>query len=375
MTDVAGLVLGVAALWQTCVQIFDVVESGRRYGIDYELLRVKLEVERIRLFNWGEAIGLSDNVNRSDIGTAGPSRVFAASRPDVRLRKEDVNSTVTRLLGCIQHLFENSEQMQNTYGLRPATPLVETQNTTTIAGSSNQFVLGAVFRKSYESLKRNARDRQRNTTIARRTLWAIHDKKKFQAMVVEIRGFNDSLESLFPGSRNKIAEVMRVDLEASENIDELQLLQDATIDDHADISDVASARLEELGAPSTARTELLSERIDAFTLNDREEEDEEDVEDVEREGEDNNATATAVDPALTEAEKRVNEVEHFFRKKLAGALSLHVTGPHQYSARVTTHCYWGDQEPSRWWGDREKGFVTTTHAAFGKSTLHGVRLG
>ena len=103
MTDVAGLVLGVAALWQTCVQIFDVVESGRRYGIDYELLRVKLEVERIRLFNWGEAIGLSDNVNRSDIGTAGPSRVFAASRPDVRLRKEDVNSTVTRLLGCIQH--------------------------------------------------------------------------------------------------------------------------------------------------------------------------------------------------------------------------------------------------------------------------------
>ena len=375
MTDVAGLVLGVAALWQTCVQIFDVVESGRRYGMDYELLRVKLEVERIRLFNWGEAIGLSDIVNRSNISTAGPSRVSAASRPDVQLRKEDVNSTVMRLLGYIQHLFENSEQMQNTYGLRPATPRVEAQNTTTIAVSSNQFVLGAVFRKSYESLKRNARDRQRNTTMARRTLWAIHDKKKFQAMVVEIRGFNDSLESLFPGSRNKIAEIMRVDLEASENIDELQLLQDATIDDHADISDVASARLEELGAPSTARTELLSERIDAFALNDWEEEDEEDVEDKEGEGEDNKTTAIAVDPALTEAEKRVNEVEHIFKKKRAGALSLRVHGPDKYSARVTTHCYWGDQAPDRWWTDREMGFVATIHAAFGKSTLHGVGLG
>jgi hypothetical protein len=265
--------------------------------------------------------------------------------------------------------------MQNTYGLRPATPRVEAQNTTTIAVSSNQFVLGAVFRKSYESLKRNARDRQRNTTMARRTLWAIHDKKKFQAMVVEIRGFNDSLESLFPGSRNKIAEIMRVDLEASENIDELQLLQDATIDDHADISDVASARLEELGAPSTARTELLSERIDAFALNDWEEEDEEDVEDKEGEGEDNKTTATAVDPALTEAEKRVNEVEHIFKKKRAGALSLRVHGPDKYSARVTTHCYWGDQAPDRWWTDREMGFVATIHAAFGKSTLHGVGLG
>jgi len=282
---------------------------------------------------------------------------------------------VMRLLGYIQHLFENSEQMQNTYGLRPATPRVEAQNTTTIAVSSNQFVLGAVFRKSYESLKRNARDRQRNTTMARRTLWAIHDKKKFQAMVVEIRGFNDSLESLFPGSRNKIAEIMRVDLEASENIDELQLLQDATIDDHADISDVASARLEELGAPSTARTELLSERIDAFALNDWEEEDEEDVEDKEGEGEDNKTTATAVDPALTEAEKRVNEVEHIFKKKRAGALSLRVHGPDKYSARVTTHCYWGDQAPDRWWTDREMGFVATIHAAFGKSTLHGVGLG
>ena len=371
MTDVTGLALGVVALWQTCVQIFDVVESGRHYGMDYELLRVKLEVERIRLLNWGEAIGLSDNVNESDISTAGPSRASTAPRPDVRLRKEDVNSTVMRLLGCIQHLFENSERMQNAYGLRPTTR-VETQDTSAIiAGSSNQFVLGAVFRKSYESLKRNARERQRTTTMARRTMWAIHDKKKFQAMVVEIRGFNDSLESLFTGSRNKIAEAMRVDVEASEDIDELQLLQDATIDDYADISDVASTRLEELGASSTARTELLSERIDAFTLSDREEVD---GEDVEWDDKNDNATATADDPALTEAEKRVNEVEHFIKKKQAGSLSLQVFGPHSYSERVTTRCYWGDQAPDRyrWWGDQVKGFVATTHAAFGKSTLHDV---
>ena len=377
MATAAGLVLGVAALWETCVQIFDVVESGRRYGMDYELLRVKLEVERIRLFNWGEAIGLSDIVNGSNIGTAGPSRVFTASRQDVRLWKED--GTVMTLLGCIQHLFENSEQMQSKYGLQPATPRVGTQDTSAIANSSNQSVLGAVFRKSYESLKRNARERQRTTTMTRRTIWAIHDKKKFQAMVVELRGLNDSLESLFPGSRNKIVEVMRVDVNASENIVELQLLQDATIDDHADISDVASARLEELGAPSTARTELLSERIDAFTLNGREEEGEEEgeenVQDIEGEGEDNNTTATRAAPALTEAEKRVNEVENFIKKKWAGTLSLQVLGPNQYSARVTAYCYWGGQARDRWWEDRDKGFVATTHAAFGKSTLRGVGLG
>jgi Prion-inhibition and propagation len=375
--DATGLVLSVAALWTTCVQIFDVVESGRRYGMDYEILRVKLEVERIRLFNWGEAVGLSGDVNGRDISTAGPSRVSTTSRADVRLQRKDVNDTVMTLLGYIQHVFENSERMQSAYGLLPATR-GGTQDGSTVAGSSSQLVLGAVFRKSYERLKRTARERQRTTTVARRTIWAIHDKKKFQAMVIEIRGFNDSLESLFPGSRSKIAEVMRDDVEASQNINELQLLQNATIDDHADISDAASCRLGELGAPSTARTELLSEQIDAFSLNDRErkqeneQEDEGDAENRERKGEDNSNTVTAVKPPLTDAEKRLNEVEQFIQRKEAGALSLHVVGPHQYSARVTTHCYWGGQAQDPWWRDQVPGIVATTHAAYGKSTLSSI---
>jgi hypothetical protein len=97
MTEAAGLVLGVVALWKTCVQIFDAIDSGRRYGMDYELLRVKLEVERIRLLNWGDG-------NDS-------------SEPNPRLKREEVKSAVTRVLGCIQHIFENSERLQNTYGL------------------------------------------------------------------------------------------------------------------------------------------------------------------------------------------------------------------------------------------------------------------
>lgn len=107
MTDVASIFLGVAALWKTCVQVFDVVESGQRYGMDYELLRVKLDVERVRLLSWGEAIGLSDDY--SNLQGAGPSRPSLALRMDSRLQSENVNRAVISLLGCIQHLFENSE--------------------------------------------------------------------------------------------------------------------------------------------------------------------------------------------------------------------------------------------------------------------------
>ena len=65
--------------------------------MDYKVLRVKLEVERIRLLVWGGAVGLSE-VERGK-----PS-------PDARLNREDVRTVVLRLLGCIQHVFEHSER-------------------------------------------------------------------------------------------------------------------------------------------------------------------------------------------------------------------------------------------------------------------------
>ncbi|GAB1213864.1 hypothetical protein ATERTT37_003017 [Aspergillus terreus] len=360
MTEIAGLILGTAALWETCVQIFDVVESGRRYGMDYELLRVKLEVERIRLYNWGDAIGLSECVNRSDNGTTSMDLAALRLRLDVRLRRVEVNHTVMRLLGCIQHLFQDLERVQDAYGLRPATPVPETPVSSVIAGSSN--ILSAVFAKSYESLKRSARERQKTTTMARRTKWAIHDKKKFQDLVLEIRGFNDSLESLFPGSKQKIAEFMRVDVEASENVEELQLLQNATIGDHADISDLASIRLEELGAPATERTALLSDRNDSLTVDDLDEENWEDVEETEHE--DDNVTATVVDSEVTVGEKRVNAVQRFINKKRTGALRVHLLGPFGHTPKVYAVCYWENKEQSDMWVDDKEGFVSSAHAAF-----------
>ncbi|KAI9668493.1 MAG: hypothetical protein M1829_005371 [Trizodia sp. TS-e1964] len=143
-------------------------------------------------------------------------------------------------------------------------------------------------------------------------MWAIHDKNKFQAMVVELRGLNDCLESMFAGLRNSVAKAMKVDFMASENLDELRLLHAATVED---ISDVASARLEMLVAPSTARTELLSELFDELLLNNQGESEEGgEAGDM---GEDTNTTAARVEPELTKAEKRVDEVDHFLEKKQA----------------------------------------------------------
>ena len=99
--DIVGFVIGVVTAWETAVHVFEIIDSGKKYGMDYEVLRVKLEVERIRLMIWGEAVGLSE------VERGRPS-------PDPRLNREQVRSVVLRLLhqenrnflfGILRHLL------------------------------------------------------------------------------------------------------------------------------------------------------------------------------------------------------------------------------------------------------------------------------
>ncbi|EUC43331.1 hypothetical protein COCMIDRAFT_101084 [Bipolaris oryzae ATCC 44560] len=305
MTEAAGLALGVVALWKTCVEVFEVVDSGRSYGIDYELLRVKLEVERIRLVTWGDMIGLD--------------RENSTTQPDTRLQQSNVNETVMRLLGCIQHIFDNSERLQSKYGLRPSEG--QTQNASIDVGVG-PGILGAVFRRPYENLRRAARERQKDTALRKKALWAIHDRRKFQTMIMEIKGFNDNLESLFPGSRLQVAEALRIDVENSDAVEELQLLQEATSEDHEVLSDIASARLEALGA-STVRSELLTDRS-----------------------------------------TRLRQIHLYRSAKQKGALYISIHDPQSYSSKVSAYVYHEEQGEDRWWSRNEDGYIEPIHACF-----------
>ena len=58
----AGLTLSaisVAALFSTCIECFNVVAAARDFGHDYELLCTALAIQKLRLFLWGESIGLA----------------------------------------------------------------------------------------------------------------------------------------------------------------------------------------------------------------------------------------------------------------------------------------------------------------------------
>jgi len=362
--EVAGLVIGIAGLWESSIQVFEVINFTRQYGMDYEILSIKLEVERVRLLSWGHAVGLDNDV----------------SGIDARLTNTEVHRAVVRLLGCIQHVFEDSERLQNTYGLRPSLVAPEREFTSAEDNqpSQSQLILGGVFRRAYENLRRVARERQRNTPMIRISKWAVNDRKKFMALVAEVRGFNDSLESLLPDIKLRMRAEMQSDIDEAVEVRGLGLLQEATAGEQGleDISERAGARLEII----SARTELLSDSqsISAGTVDKDKDEDEDDGSRTEegKEAPSNDQAVSEVggstrveEQELDELSKRLRDIELYVKKKSVGALTLSRIGPYHRLARCSGHVYWDGEKSGEtgWdhWSDKDKGFVATLHACFG----------
>ncbi|KAF8626728.1 hypothetical protein AX17_006494 [Amanita inopinata Kibby_2008] len=345
MTDIAGLVISIASSWKTCVEIFDIIDSSK-YEMGYETLRVKLEVERIRLLAWGGAVGLSKVEN-------------CRQSPDPRLNRSEVRGVVLRLLGCIYLVFKDTEKFQERYGLRPVTLSIPDHAGSAGPSAQPEPMLGSVFKQPYEILRRSARNRQCGTPLGKKTVWAIHDKKKFQAMVSEIKGFNDNLESLFPDMKMYTSKTIAGEVAKSQDIDALQSLQEATAGEHQYISETASVRLEAIEAMFSARSRIHD---DEQTL----------IGDTIITPQPGwvNANADAENDSseeLDEVSKQMEMLEIYASKKSDGALMLSLLGPYDFSASVTAYVRWeGRQSDDTWshWDDKDRGFVKSSHASF-----------
>ena len=63
MAGVGGVLgaVGLAALFSTCVDCFGYFKASQNRERDYDILMVKLDVEKFRLLHWGSTVGLLDS--------------------------------------------------------------------------------------------------------------------------------------------------------------------------------------------------------------------------------------------------------------------------------------------------------------------------
>ncbi|KAL7762731.1 hypothetical protein ACKLNR_009266 [Fusarium oxysporum f. sp. zingiberi] len=106
MAEVAGLALGVLGLagligaFKDTIDLFNTVVDMRHMGRQYQVLDIKLDIEKTLLLQWADRVKLLQNDH------------------DSRLDEPNTQTLALRILGSIRSILTDTNQLQQRYGLR-----------------------------------------------------------------------------------------------------------------------------------------------------------------------------------------------------------------------------------------------------------------
>ncbi|KAK8022482.1 hypothetical protein PG993_013249 [Apiospora rasikravindrae] len=232
-----GFALGIASLFTTCIDCFELVQSGRYLGQEYHLLETKFVNQRIRLVAWGKACGFTD--------PNGYDRQIDENK-EVR---DAIETSLLHLIGLLQ----DGDRLTRKYGLRHAE-----DNNQAVGPGPNALIhsphtwplqLGQSAVSSLAQRLSRFRERTRSTqqqaNLWSKARWAIKDKEKFADLVQHLRDLVEDLEGLTAGLdlEHRQRELIRQEVESIREIPVLESIEEARVGRLDPVSDAASLRL------------------------------------------------------------------------------------------------------------------------------------
>jgi hypothetical protein len=206
MAEIFGVVAGslsVAALFNNCVQCFEYIQLGRSFGRDYQACQLKLDVARVRLSRWGEALDVLDNHR------------FTSVSPD------DKEAQIAQsIFEEICALFQSAQTKSRRYALSS-----RGEDTGTLQSTE----LSPVGQRLHNHWVAIAAQRHKNAGLVRKTAWALYDGKALGKLVGDLGALIDDLESIFP-IENRSRELVELEVEEVQDTASLAVLQDAARD-------------------------------------------------------------------------------------------------------------------------------------------------
>ena len=237
--------VSLATLFAVCVECFDLVESGRNLGADYELLLVKLSIEKRRLMIWGEAAG----VLRPD------------QDRDPLLDDPKTYELVERILMNVQKLFGDADALRSKYGLESASP-GEASNTTT-NGSSTCLPM---FESSpFVQFQRRLTTFQRKAGLLTKTKWVIRDSSKFAEMIEHLRDLHDGLGHIATAPRTAMLkdDLVRREMQSIPDLATLKIIEETCSEaDWKSSASAASVYLQTASYVAPAKRTYIDEWMD-----------------------------------------------------------------------------------------------------------------
>lgn len=188
MVEVPGLVIGgvsLAGLFTACVECFEYIQLGRQLGKDYQTSLLKLDLLRLRLSRWFNAI----------------------SNSNVVAQPEDEMEKAKNILGQIIYLFDETEQRSKRFD-RPST---DTGEGGTIQATDVDADLEAIHQKMRSLVLK----RQKQSTFTQKAKWALYEEKQFKRLIKDIDPLVRDLVELFPATK---AQERQLSLEDAQEI-------------------------------------------------------------------------------------------------------------------------------------------------------------
>lgn len=240
MAELLGAVassITIAGLFKACIEAFELIRTAKNHEVDLKKLKLRLDIEKCRLYNWGESMGLTDTSEASE------------SRPIDRFRFLDI---VRDILELIIRLFHDSDKIRDKYGCRPCTTLEICE--------SEQVAMFGSLASSFSNFSVRFKPSLQQSNVAKTVTWVIHDRKKFVGLVTEIKELVDSLQGITSPCVSVARQQgnMRRRIVSVDDAETLSLIAEVCAEDHPDVAKVASDRADTISLASTHKHHVLA---------------------------------------------------------------------------------------------------------------------
>ena len=231
MAEIFGAVAGgvtLATLFRTCIEAFDLIQASRHQETDLKRLKLRLNIEKCRLYLWGEAMGLTRPPNVDQ------------DRPIENIVFPEL---IRELLESIIELFQDSNKIRNKYGCRHGIPedflRVDQDRPGELAAAFSNF---AIQPPHHTQAPR----------VVQKFTWVIHDRKKFDRLVVVIKDLIDGLHCITSTFTPVAQQEERMTRRVSDIQDAETLSQIAEVcsEDYPNVANVASTKAETISFAS-----------------------------------------------------------------------------------------------------------------------------
>lgn len=226
MAEVFGTMVravSVATLFNNCVDSFEYIQLGRHFGRDFDQCQLKIDIARIRLNRWGQAVAINIDPR------------FATDTPRDALSKE-----VFAILEEIQLLFQSLQKASKRYEIKAKPGDLE---------RFHEEDMQPVARGLHDQLKAAAPFRQKNTSSLNKAALALYDMKSFDNLLRNITRFVDDLEKLCPVETRMV----KLDIEEVDDEPSLLALQLAAVDTDPVLSEAATQKIESISGKNYIR--------------------------------------------------------------------------------------------------------------------------